>query len=84
MVSRERAKRECGTDRGRVASGQNHAAPATVSGERLPYATDAVTHDGSGRRRSAPTRKPGNLPSIGSNAGRGASVIGAAGDDKIG
>jgi hypothetical protein len=40
MVSRKRAKRECGTGRGRGTSEQNHAAPATVSGERLPYATE--------------------------------------------
>jgi len=79
MVSRERAKRECGTDRGRMTSGQNHAAPATVSGERLPYATEAVSNDGSGRRRSALTREPGNLPSIGARAGRGASARGACG-----
>jgi hypothetical protein len=40
------------------------AAPATVSGERLPDATEIRPHDGSGRRQGATTREPGNLPSF--------------------
>ncbi len=41
------------------------AAPATVSGERLPDATDRQSaRDGSGRRQGAMTREPGDLPSI--------------------
>ena len=80
MVSRKRAKRECGPDR---ESGDSRneatAAPATVRGERLPDATEFVPADGSGRRQGATTRKPGNLPSFFSRAGRGASARGAIG-----
>jgi hypothetical protein len=40
------------------------AAPATVSGEHLPNATELRPPDGSGRRQGATTREPGNLPSM--------------------
>src|SRR5258708_8522064 len=78
MVSRKRAKRECGEDRGsRDSRNKTTAAPATVRGERLPKATELRPTDGSGRRHGAPTRQPGNLPSICARAGRGASASGA-------
>ena len=40
------------------------AAPATVSGERLPEATDVCPLETSGRRQDALTREPGDLPSL--------------------
>jgi hypothetical protein len=53
---------------------QSTAAPATVSGEHLPNATDLSAQDRLGRRQDAPTREPGDLPSLWSRAGRGASA----------
>ena len=65
MVSRKRAKRECGTDReSHDSRNEATAAPATVGGERLPDATEVRPNDDSGRRQGATTRKPGNLPSL--------------------
>jgi predicted metal-binding protein len=78
MVSRKRAKRECGTAcESRDSRNEATAAPATVGGEHLPDATEVRPNDDSGRRQGATTRKPGNLPSFFSRAGRGASARGA-------
>src|ERR1700736_4811512 len=67
--------RECGTHRAPSGAGyQPTAAPATVSGERLPDATDTVRKRQTGRRQVALTREPGDLPSLWSRAGRGASA----------
>jgi hypothetical protein len=55
--------RECGTNQ--VVGDHRFkatAAPATVSGERLPNATEHVRLGHSGRRHSAATREPGDLP----------------------
>jgi hypothetical protein len=68
--------RECGTSRALLAQRYKPtAAPATVSGEHLPEATDFCRKcDESGRRQAALTREPGDLPSDWSRAGRGASA----------
>jgi len=81
-VSRERANRECGAAPGDNPDANAAAAPATVSGEPKPLWPLGLTREGVDGHRAhgwAPSREPGDLPSIRTCAGRGASAAGRSG-----